>query len=272
MLRVASPSVTFPALALAVALVWSQTAAAQYFGYPLEQGDPYADQSDGAYGDPYDPDFDRPTRALPRARSSVETPGADEREPGGFAPGLERPRPQRRMRVAALPPDADPAYSTPMDFDDLVDDSVATRAAVDDPTGQPAGTITIDTSERKLYLSLGKGQAYEYGVGVGRQGFAWKGKAQIGRKAFWPGWTPPKEMLLRRPDLPAHMEGGLDNPLGARALYLFNGNKDTLFRIHGTNEPDTIGQAVSSGCIRMLNADVIDLYQRVPKGTRVVVR
>jgi lipoprotein-anchoring transpeptidase ErfK/SrfK len=171
-----------------------------------------------------------------------------------------------------LPADADPAYSTPLDYDDQVDPNVSTRTLVDDPTGQPAGAITIDTRERKLYLSLGRGQAYEYGVGVGRQGFAWKGDARIGRKAFWPGWTPPKDMLLRRPDLPAHMEGGIDNPLGARALYLFNGNKDTLFRIHGTNEPDTIGQAVSSGCIRMLNADVFDLYQRVSKGTRVVVR
>jgi hypothetical protein len=115
-------------------------------------------------------------------------------------------------------------------------------------------------------------QAIEYGIGVGREGFAWKGIAQIGRKAFWPGWTPPPEMLLRRPDLPRRMDGGMENPLGARALYLFKGDKDTLFRIHGTNEPDTIGQAVSSGCIRMLNADVIDLYRRVSKGARVVVR
>ena len=121
-------------------------------------------------------------------------------------------------------------------------------------------------------MSLGRGEAYEYGVGVGREGFAWKGAAQIGRKAYWPGWTPPKDMLLRRPDLPRHMEGGIDNPLGARALYLFNGKKDTMFRIHGSNEPDTIGQAVSSGCIRMTNEDVTDLYSRVSVGTVVVVR
>jgi lipoprotein-anchoring transpeptidase ErfK/SrfK len=101
--------------------------------------------------------------------------------------------------------------------------------------------------------------------------FCGKGEAQVGRKAFWPGWTPPKEMIARRPDLPDHMDGGMENPLGARALYLFKGGKDTLFRIHGTNEPGTIGRAVSSGCIRMLNADVIDLYQRVAKGTRVLV-
>jgi lipoprotein-anchoring transpeptidase ErfK/SrfK len=123
------------------------------------------------------------------------------------------------------------------------------------------GAITINTAQRKLYLSLG---------GVGRQGFAWKGAAQVGRKAFWPGWTPPKEMIARRPDLPDHMDGGMENPLGARAVYLFKGGKDTLFRIHGTNELGTIGGAVSSGCIRMLNADVIDLYQRVVKGSPVV--
>jgi lipoprotein-anchoring transpeptidase ErfK/SrfK len=146
-----------------------------------------------------------------------------------------------------------------------------TAQVVDDPTNDRSGAITIDTRKRKLYLSLGDGRAIEYGIGVGREGFAWKGVAQIGRKAFWPGWTPPPEMLLRRPDLPRHMDGGIDNPLGARALYLFKGSKDTLFRIHGTNEPDTIGHAVSSGCIRMLNADVIDLYRRVRKGVRVVV-
>jgi lipoprotein-anchoring transpeptidase ErfK/SrfK len=146
-----------------------------------------------------------------------------------------------------------------------------TRQLVSDPTGQPSGAITVDTRVRKLYLSLGGGQAIEYGIGVGRRGFEWRGVAQVGRKASWPGWTPPPEMLRRRPDLPRHMNGGMDNPLGARALYLYRGGKDTMFRIHGTNEPDTIGQAVSSGCIRMMNADVIDLYQRVGTGTRVVV-
>jgi len=234
--------------------------------YMPEPGDPYAYDRGGwaPYGADPDEDFDRPTRARPRRGVAPE-----ERDYGGYAP--ERAPSRRPTRLAALPPDADPAYSTPMDFDDQVDPNVSTREEVDDPTGRPAGTITIDTRARKLYLSMGGGRAYEYGVGVGREGFAWKGDAQIGRKAYWPGWTPPKEMLLRRPDLPDHMEGGLENPLGARALYLFRGNKDTMFRIHGTNEPDTIGQAVSSGCIRMLNADVIDLYRRVSKGTRVVV-
>ena len=171
----------------------------------------------------------------------------------------------------ALPPDADPAYSTPVDLDGAVDTARTTRRAVADPTGEPPGTLTINTKLRKLYLSLGEGRAMEYGIGVGRQGFAWKGVAEIGRKAYWPGWTPPPEMLARSPELPPHLDGSLSNPLGARALYLFQDNKDTLFRIHGTNEPNSIGHAVSSGCIRMLNSDVIDLYGRVTKGTRVVV-
>jgi lipoprotein-anchoring transpeptidase ErfK/SrfK len=183
-----------------------------------------------------------------------------------------RPQQVRPSRdIMSFPPDADPDYSTTGASDEDVDFSETTRTTVVDPTGQSPGTLTIDTGRRKLYLSLGEGRALEYGIGVGRQGFAWKGEARVGRKAYWPGWTPPREMLARRPDLPSHMEGGLENPLGARALYLFQGNKDTLFRIHGTNEPDTIGQAVSSGCIRMLNADVIDLYQRVPKNARVKV-
>ena len=172
---------------------------------------------------------------------------------------------------ADLPADADPYYSTPGGFDKDVDMSLSTRREIADPTGEPAGTLTINTRLRKLFLSLGDGRAIQYGIGVGRQGFAWKGIAEVGRKAFWPGWTPPPEMLERRPELPAHMDGSMENPLGARALYLFQDNKDTLFRIHGTNEPNSIGKAVSSGCIRMLNSDVMDLYQRVAKGTRVVV-
>jgi lipoprotein-anchoring transpeptidase ErfK/SrfK len=129
------------------------------------------------------------------------------------------------------------------------------------------GTIVIDTSERRLYYVLGDGKAVRYGVGVGRPGFDWAGSQAITRKAEWPSWTPPSQMLKRRPDLPRFMPGGPENPLGARALYLGS----TLYRIHGSNEPETIGQAVSSGCIRMLNEDVIDLYDRVRVGTRVVV-
>ena len=146
-----------------------------------------------------------------------------------------------------------------------------TRVLVTDPTGQKTGSVTIDTNRRALYLSLGGGQAIRYGVGVGRAGFEWRGRAHIGRKAEWPSWTPPAAMLKRRPDLPRFMNGGINNPLGARALYLYNGGRDTLFRIHGTNEPWTIGQAVSSGCIRMMNDDVMDLYSRVRVGASVRV-
>lgn len=129
------------------------------------------------------------------------------------------------------------------------------------------GTIIIDTNERLLYLVQDNGAAIRYGIGVGRPGFTWAGVRHITRKREWPDWTPPPEMLKRRPDLPRHMEGGLDNPLGARALYLGS----TLYRIHGSNEPWTIGTAVSSGCIRMRNEDVIDLYEKVRVGTKVVV-
>lgn len=129
-------------------------------------------------------------------------------------------------------------------------------------------TIVIDTTERRLYYVYEKGRAIKYGVGVGREGFQWAGTHRITRKAEWPGWTPPPEMLKRQPDLPRFMEGGPNNPLGARALYIGS----TLYRIHGSNEPWTIGRAVSSGCIRMTNEDVIDLYERVAVGTRVVVR
>jgi lipoprotein-anchoring transpeptidase ErfK/SrfK len=131
-----------------------------------------------------------------------------------------------------------------------------------------AGTIVISTAERRLYYVLGDGTAIRYGVGVGRPGFEWGGTKTITRKAEWPGWTPPPQMLKRRPDLPRHMEGGPNNPLGARAMYLGG----SLYRIHGSNEPETIGQAVSSGCIRMTNDDVVDLYNRVRVGTRVVVQ
>ncbi|WP_265058592.1 L,D-transpeptidase [uncultured Bosea sp.] len=141
------------------------------------------------------------------------------------------------------------------------------REIVDYPTKHKPGTIVINSTERRLYYVMPDGKAMRYGVGVGRPGFDWAGSQSITRKAEWPGWTPPAQMLKRRPDLPRHMAGGPDNPLGARAMYLGS----TLYRIHGSNEPETIGQAVSSGCIRMLNEDVIDLYDRAKVGTRVVV-
>ena len=131
-------------------------------------------------------------------------------------------------------------------------------------SGQYApGTIFINTAERRLYLVLGNGQALRYGIGVGRDGFRWGGVHRISAKKEWPSWTPPSQMLARRPDLPRHMAGGIDNPLGARAMYLGS----TLYRIHGSNEPETIGQAVSSGCFRMTNEDVTDLYSRVSVGS-----
>jgi lipoprotein-anchoring transpeptidase ErfK/SrfK len=135
-------------------------------------------------------------------------------------------------------------------------------------TNYPPGTILISTAERRLYLVQGGGQALQYGIGVGRDGFRWTGVHRITAKKEWPSWTPPAQMLRRRPDLPRHMPGGVENPLGARAMYLGS----TLYRIHGSNEPETIGQAVSSGCFRMTNEDVTDLYSRVPVGTTVVVR
>jgi len=129
------------------------------------------------------------------------------------------------------------------------------------------GTIVVETEERRLYFVLPGGQAVKYGIGVGRDGFRWAGQHTITRKAEWPGWTPPVEMRKRVPDLPAYMPGGPDNPLGARALYI----GATLYRLHGTSEPWTIGQAVSSGCIRLTNEDIIDLYDRVKVGSMVVV-
>jgi lipoprotein-anchoring transpeptidase ErfK/SrfK len=139
---------------------------------------------------------------------------------------------------------------------------------------QRPGTIVIDPGERFLYLIQGADTAVRYGVGVGREGFAWSGTAQVRRKAVWPSWTPPVAMQERQPEaarFAAGMPGGPDNPLGARALYLYQGGHDTLYRIHGTNEPSSIGHSMSSGCIRLLNQDIIDLYNRVPIGTKVVV-
>src|ERR1700744_3609236 len=141
------------------------------------------------------------------------------------------------------------------------------RQVVSYSTSEPPGTIIIDTPHTFLYLTLGGGKALRYGIGVGRQGFTWAGTETIVRKAEWPDWIPPAEMIARQPHLPRWVGGGPGNPLGARALYL--GNTD--YRIHGTNDPTTIGKRVSSGCIRLRNADIIDLYQRVGVGAKVVV-
>jgi len=141
------------------------------------------------------------------------------------------------------------------------------RQVVNNPTNAAANTVVIDTAHTYLYYVLGDGKAIRYGIGVGREGFTWSGTEAVTRKAAWPDWTPPQEMIARQPYLPRWMAGGEGNPLGARAIYLGN----TMYRIHGTNMPETIGQDVSSGCIRLLNEDVIDLYNRVNVGTKVVV-
>lgn len=173
-------------------------------------------------------------------------------QPAFPAPSLFQQPPQRAPGSAATGGGIDPAFLP---------------RTVGYDGAQPKGTIIIDTEARYLYLTLGGGKAMRYGVGVGRPGFEWAGTHTITRKAEWPEWVPPDEMRERVPNLPVRMAGGPENPLGARALYLGS----TLYRIHGSNEPWTIGHAVSSGCIRMRNEDVIDLYGRVGVGTRVIV-
>ena len=141
------------------------------------------------------------------------------------------------------------------------------RTTVSYPNKYAPGTIVVNTTERRLYLVLSESQAIRYGIGVGRIGYTWTGTTAVAQKREWPAWTPPTQMLARRPGLPRFMKGGPDNPLGARAMYL----GASLYRIHGSNEPETIGQAVSSGCFRLTNEDVIDLYDRVRVGAKVVV-
>jgi lipoprotein-anchoring transpeptidase ErfK/SrfK len=146
---------------------------------------------------------------------------------------------------------------------------------ITDPTGEAPGTIVVDTTEKFLYFVLPNKKAIRYGVATGDEAFGWTGTAVMQRKAEWPRWTPPAEMIARWPHLAPRaggLEGGPENPLGARALYLYQNGKDTLYRIHGTNEPETIGRSASSGCIRMRNIDAIDLYNRVEVGTKVIVR
>lgn len=149
------------------------------------------------------------------------------------------------------------------------------RQVVNYKSSEKPGTIIINSRQHFLYYVLGDGKAIRYGIGVGREGFGWKGTVSVGRKAEWPTWTPPPEMVAREKArgriLPASMKGGPNNPLGARALYLYRSGNDTLYRIHGTSEPWTIGLNVSSGCIRMLNKDVVDLYNRTKVGAKVVV-
>ena len=180
---------------------------------------------------------------------------------GGERPARALPEPRAlpvrpRMQQAALPPNQRDTPSEEFQ-----------RQEVDYAGAGEVGSIVVDTPNHYLYLATGRGRAMRYGIGVARPGFEWGGHKTVSRKAEWPGWTPPAEMMQRQPGLPAHMEGGPSNPLGARAIYLGS----SMYRIHGTNEPWTIGKNVSSGCIRMMNADVIDLYERVRVGADVTV-
>ncbi len=213
-------------------------------------------------GDVYAPDPNDRT-SLPGPASRPSDYGAY-RGPAEPAPGVQgQPGPQGPSTgYAALPPDYQPEAGQPKELP-----LQFRRQLVDYPTREPAGTIIIDTPNTYLYLVLGNGKAMRYGIGVGREGFTWAGREKISRMAEWPDWHPPKEMIDRQPYLPRFMAGGESNPLGARALYLGN----TLYRIHGTNQPSTIGSFVSSGCIRLTNADIEDLYGRVTTGTHVVV-
>lgn len=164
---------------------------------------------------------------------------------------------------------ANPFDSGPIaDFMNIFREQAIPRQTVAWKGTEKPGTIVVSTSQRRLFYVLGGGEAVRYGVGVGRQGFSWSGQKTVTMKKEWPNWRPPAQMLARRPDLPRFMAGGQDNPLGARAMYLGS----SLYRIHGSNEPETMGAAVSSGCIRMTNKDVVDLYDRVKVGTKVIVR
>jgi lipoprotein-anchoring transpeptidase ErfK/SrfK len=272
------------------------SAAAQYYppppaAYPPPPPGAYYPPPPGAYPPPYDARYDRPgipgedpgayppagrpyfaPQPMPMADGDDQRPPADVasapvpadvtgsvRGPVGPPAGAQ---PDHPTVVAALPPeeqpDQGPVKELPPQF---------RRQLVDYTTIEPSGTIIIDTSHTYLYLILGNGKALRYGIGVGREGFTWSGAERISRMKEWPDWFPPKEMIERQPYLPRFMAGGDTNPLGARAMYLGN----TLYRIHGTNQPSTIGTFVSSGCIRLTNADVEDLFSRVSVGTRVVV-
>jgi lipoprotein-anchoring transpeptidase ErfK/SrfK len=226
----------------------------QYGGRPL-----YPQEADPYNAPPPPPAFAYPNGSPP--------PGYGAAPPMG-APGQEdaiRPPmsigPDQQGAVATLPPDYQPEtgpVQLPPQF---------RRTIIDFRTKEPVGTVIIDTPHTYLYLVLPGGKAMRYGIGVGREGFTWAGTERISRMAEWPDWHPPSEMIDRQPYLPRFMAGGESNPLGARALYLGK----TLYRIHGTNQPSTIGTFVSSGCIRLTNDDVSDLFGRVQVGTRVVV-
>ena len=235
---------------------YSYPPSPQRYGYPSPASYPPYDTETERYPpyrgseatDDYPPPASYPYQAGPP------------RYPGAY-PSSAPPSQDRGTAVAALPPeyqpDRKPTELSPQFY----------RTVVDYPTVEPPGTIIIDTPNTYLYLTIGHGKAIRYGIGVGREGFTWSGTERISRMKEWPDWLPPPEMIKRQPYLPRFMAGGETNPLGARAMYLGN----TEYRIHGTNQPSTIGTFVSSGCIRLTNADVEDLYSRVRVGTRVIV-
>ena len=231
-----------------------------------------ANSGDSGYGHQFE---SRPLPPPPGATESdvVRPPGSVGAAPATEAPVVSQPaavqapaaNPANAVpgtSVMTLPPEDQPETGAPKELA-----ANLKKQLVDYRTKEPAGTIIVDTPNTYLYLVLGHGKALRYGIGVGREGFTWTGTERISRMKEWPDWFPPAEMIERQPYLPRVMAGGPGNPLGARALYLGN----TLYRIHGTNQPSTIGKTVSSGCIRLLNEDIEDLYSRVQTGTRVVV-
>jgi lipoprotein-anchoring transpeptidase ErfK/SrfK len=232
----------------------------------------YQDRTDTlpppGFAPPYGHQFNSATPAEPPAAGDVvvRPPGAvgnaPQAAPQPQAPAGAALQPQAPAGTAALPPEDQPETGQPKELP-----ANLKRQLVDYATKEPAGTIVVDTANTYLYLVLGGGKAIRYGVRVGRDGFTWTGTERISRMKEWPDWFPPSEMIERQPYLPRMMAGGAGNPLGARAMYLGH----TLYRIHGTNQPSTIGHYVSSGCVGMLNEDVEDLYDRVQVGTRVVV-
>jgi lipoprotein-anchoring transpeptidase ErfK/SrfK len=228
--------------------------------YPAEEADATAPQPPGyaqpngqspAYGHQLD-------TAAPRGTQDPEAL----RPPGSIGAMQAVPKPVPPAATAALPPEDQPEDGQPKELPDNLK-----KQLVNYPTDQPAGTVIVDTPHTYLYLVLGGGKAIRYGIGVGREGFTWSGTERVSKMSEWPDWHPPPEMIDRQPYLPRFMAGGPGNPLGARALYLGK----TLYRIHGTNQPSTIGQTVSSGCIRLINEDIEDLFSRVQVGSRVVV-
>jgi lipoprotein-anchoring transpeptidase ErfK/SrfK len=251
---------------------------------------PYRDRPHDAYVPPAPGGPGSPQRVLPYPQEADEAPlpppgfappytGSNGRQPYGAPPTAQAPdtmrppapvgaapratpQPASPATTAALPPEDQPEQGQPKELSPEL-----RRQMVDYRTPQPAGTIVIDTAHTFLYLVLGHGKALRYGIGVGREGFTWSGAERVSKMKDWPDWFPPPEMIERQPYLPRMMAGGPGNPLGARALYLGH----TLYRIHGTNQPSTIGTFVSSGCIRLLNSDIEDLYDRVQVGTRVMV-